>query len=80
MCVEQNISTGSIHASFHNFHNVSTCKLMSEIKLESEVFSLKSKSMSFSHGEPVKKLWPEGALLKALLGIAQQFISLNEFN
>ena len=22
-CLEQNISTGSIHASFHNFHNVS---------------------------------------------------------
>ena len=23
MCLEQNISIGSIHASFHNFHNVS---------------------------------------------------------
>ena len=33
--------------------------------------------MSISCVELVKKLWPEGVLLKALLGIAQQFISFN---
>ena len=28
VCLEQNISIGSIHASFHNFHNVSVYMYM----------------------------------------------------
>ena len=36
VCLEQNISIGSIHASFHNFHNVST-----EVKSPQKLVMLK---------------------------------------